>query len=73
VNNVLSSNLIFKNIKIEIYRIMILRVVLYGCKTWSLTLREERRLRMFENRLLGKIYGPTRDRISEEWKRKHNK
>jgi len=72
VSNDLSSNLIFKNIKLEIYRIMILRVVLYGGKTWSLTLREERRLRVFENRVLRKTFGPTRDRISGEWKRQRN-
>ena len=47
-----------KNIKIEIYRAIILLVVLYGCETWSLTLREERRLRLVENRLLRRIFGP---------------
>jgi hypothetical protein len=50
VKNVLSSNLILNNIKLEIYITIILRVVLYGCETWSLTLREERRLRVFENK-----------------------
>jgi hypothetical protein len=51
---------------------VILPVVLYGCETWSLTLREERRLRVFENRMLRKIFGPMRDEITEEWRRLHN-
>jgi len=50
-----------KYLKIKIYRIIILPVVLYGCETWSLTLREESRLRVFENRVLGRIFGPERD------------
>ena len=49
--------------KIEIHRSMILPVVLYGCETWSLTLREERRLRVFENRKLRRIFGPKRDEV----------
>ena len=49
------------HLKIKIYRIIILPVVLYGCETWSLTLREERRLRVFENRVLRRIFGPKRD------------
>jgi hypothetical protein len=65
--------LIFKSIKIDIQRTIILRVVLYGCETWSLTLREERRLRVFENRVLRKIFGTRRDWISGEWRRLHNK
>ena len=73
VTNVLSSNLIFKNIKVEVYKNIILRVVLYGCETWSLTLREDCRLRLFENRVLRKIFGPTRDRISGESRRQRNK
>ena len=52
VQNILSSRLLSKNLKIKIYRTIILPVVLYGCKTWSLTLREERKLRVFENMLL---------------------
>jgi len=64
----LSSNLIFKNIKIEIYRTIILRVVLYGSETWSLTLREERRLRVFENRVLRKFWS-TRDELIGECRR----
>jgi hypothetical protein len=58
VQNLLSSRLLSKNLKIKVYRIIILPVVLYGCETWSLTLREEKRLRLFENKLLRKIFGP---------------
>ena len=47
-------------------------VVLYGCATWSLTLREERRLRVFENRVLRRIFGPKRDDITGEWRKLHN-
>jgi hypothetical protein len=57
----LSSRLISKNLKIKIYKTVILPVVLYGCETWSLTLREEHRLRVFENRLLRRISGPKRE------------
>jgi hypothetical protein len=57
----LSSSLILKNIEIKIFRTVILPVVLYGCKTWSLTLREEHRLRVFENRLLRRVFGPKRE------------
>ena len=58
VQNPLSSTLLSKNLKIKIYRTIILPVVLYWCKTWSFTLREERRLRVFENRVLRRIFGP---------------
>jgi len=61
VQNLLSSNLLSKNLKINIYRTIILPVVLYGCETWSLTLREGHRLRVFENRVLRRILGPKRD------------
>jgi hypothetical protein len=52
---------------------MILPVILYGCETWSLTLREEHRLRVFENRVLRRIFGPKRDEVTEEWRKLHNK
>jgi hypothetical protein len=55
-----SSRLLSKNLDIKIYRTIILPVFLYGCETWSLTLREERRLRVFENRLLRRVFGPKR-------------
>jgi hypothetical protein len=64
-SNLLSSRLLSKNIKIRIYKTIILPVVLYGCETWSLTLREERRLRAFENRLL-RIFGSRRDEVTGE-------
>jgi len=60
------------NLKIKICRTIILPVVLYGCETWSLTLREEHRLRVFENRLLRRIFGPKRDEVTGEWRKLHN-
>ena len=65
----MSSNFISKNIKILMYRTVILTLILYGCETWLLTLREERRLRMFENRVLRRIFGPKRDEVTGEWKK----
>jgi len=67
VQNLLSSSLLSKNLKINIYINIILPIVLYGCETWLLTLREERRLRVFENRVLRRIFGPRRDEVTEEW------
>jgi hypothetical protein len=61
VQNLLSSRLLSKNLKIKIYRTIVFPVVLYGCENWSLTFREERRLRVFENRVLRRVLGPTRD------------
>jgi hypothetical protein len=61
-----------KKLKIKIYRTIILPVVLYGCETWSLTLREEGRLRVFENRVLRTIFGPNRDEVTREWRKPHN-
>ena len=61
-----------KNLKIKIYRTIILPVVLYGCETWSLTLREKHRLRVFENRVLRKVFGPKRDKVTGEWRKLHN-
>jgi hypothetical protein len=60
------------NLKIKIYRIIILPVVLYGCETWSLTLREERRLRLLENRVVRRIFGPKRLMVSGERRKLHN-
>jgi len=68
----LSSRLLSKNLKIKIYRTVILPVVLYGCETWSLTLREERRLRVFEKRVLRKVFGPKRNEVTGEWRKLHN-
>ena len=64
VQNLLSSRLLSKNLKIKIYRTIILLVVLYGCETWTLTLREERKLRVFENMVLRRIFGPRRDEVT---------
>jgi hypothetical protein len=64
VQNLLSSRLLSKNLKIGIYGTIILPVVLYGCETWSLTLRKEHMLRVFENRALRKIVGPQRDEVT---------
>ena len=72
MQNLLSSSLLSENLKIKIYRTIILPVVLYGCETWSLTLREEHRLRVFENRVLRRIFGPKRDGVTEEWRKLHN-
>jgi len=66
VQNLLSSSLLSKNLKMKIHRTIILRVAVYGCETWSLTLREERRLGVFENRVLRGIFGPKRDEITGE-------
>jgi hypothetical protein len=61
-----------RNLKIRIYKTINLPVVLYGCETWSLTLREEHRLRVFENRVLGRILKRKRDEVTEEWRKLHN-
>jgi hypothetical protein len=57
---------------VKIYKTIILPVVLYGCETWSLTLREEHRLRVFENRVLRRIFGPKRDEVTGEWRKLHS-
>jgi hypothetical protein len=62
--------LLSKHLEITIYRIAILPVVLYVCETWSITLREERRLRVFENRVL-RIFGPKSDEVTGEWIKLH--
>ena len=61
-----------QKVRDKIYRTVILPVVLYGCETWSLTLREERRLRVFENRVLRRVFGPNRDEVTGEWRKLHN-
>ena len=71
VQTLLSSRLLSKNLKIKIYITITLAVVLYDCETWSLTLREESRLRVFENRILRRIFGPKRDE-NGEWRRIHS-
>ena len=64
--SLLSSSLLLKNLNVKIYRPIILPVVLYGCETWSLILREERRLRLFENGVLRRVFGPKRDEVTRE-------
>jgi hypothetical protein len=68
----LSSRLLSTNVKVKIYKTIILPVVLYGCETWSLTLRKEHGLRVFENRVLRRIFGPKRDEVTGEWRKMHN-
>jgi hypothetical protein len=68
----LSSHLLYKNLKIKIHKITILPVVLYRCETWSLTLREELRLRMSENKVLRRIFGPKREKVAGSWRRMCN-
>ncbi|KAJ4449261.1 hypothetical protein ANN_00658 [Periplaneta americana] len=72
VEKLLSSSLLSKNLKVRIYKAVILPVVLYGCETWTLTLREEHRLRVFENKVLRKIFGAKRDEVTGEWRQLHN-
>ena len=72
MQNLLSSRLLSKNLKIKIYRTVILPVVLYGCETWSLILGEKRKLRVFENMVLRRIFGPRKDEVTGEWRRLHN-
>jgi hypothetical protein len=64
--------LLSKNTKMKIYRTKIVPVVLYGYKTWSLTLREEHRLRVFENKVLRRIFGPGREEATGEWRKLHS-
>jgi hypothetical protein len=72
VQNILSSRLLSKHVKMRIYKTIILPVVLYGCRTWSLTLGEKHGLRMFENRVLWRIFGLKRDEVTEGWRKVHN-
>ncbi|KAJ4439113.1 hypothetical protein ANN_15070 [Periplaneta americana] len=72
VEKLLSSSLLSKNLKVRIYKTVILPVVLYGCETWTLTLREEQRLRVFENKVFRKIFGAKRDEVTGEWRKLHN-
>ena len=71
MQNVLSSSFLSKYLKIKIYRTIILPV-LCGCETWLLTLSKEHRLRVFENRVLRRIFGPKRDEVTAEWRKLHN-
>jgi len=72
VYNLMSSSLLSKNLKIKIYKSIILSVVLYGCESLSLTLREGHRLRVSENWVLRRIIGPKRDEVTMEWRKLNN-
>ena len=72
LEKILSSRLLTRKLKVKTYKTIILPVVLFGCETWSLTLKEEHRLRMFENKVLRKIFGANKDEITGEWRKLHN-
>jgi hypothetical protein len=72
VQSLLSSRLLSKNRKMIIYKTIILPVILYGCETWSLTIKEEHMLRVFENRVLRRVFGPKRDEGTGGWRKLHN-
>ncbi|KAJ4431805.1 hypothetical protein ANN_20410 [Periplaneta americana] len=72
LEKLLSSSLLSKNLKVRIYKTVILPVILYACETWNLTLRQEQRLRVFENKVLTKIFGAKRDEVTGEWRKLHN-
>ena len=72
VQNLLSSSLLSQIVKITIYRTVILHFVLYGCETWSVTLRGEGRLRVFESGVVKRIFEPKRDEVTEELRKLHN-
>jgi hypothetical protein len=72
VQNLLSFSSLCKNVNVKVHRTIILPVVLYCCETWSLTLREESRLRVLENSVLRRIFVPKRDEVTGEWRRLYN-
>jgi hypothetical protein len=66
------QSLLSRNLKVKIYKTIILQIVLYGCESWFLTLREEHRQRVFENRVLRRIFGPKGDEVTGEWRKLHS-
>ena len=72
LEKILSSRLFSKKLKVKTYKTNIVPVVLYGCETWSLTLREEHRLRVFVNKVFRKIFGAKMDEITGQWRKYHN-
>jgi hypothetical protein len=72
VQNLLSSRLLLKNVKLKIYKNIILPLVLYGCETWYLIVREEHKLRVYEIRVLTSIFGPKRDEMMGGWRKLYN-
>jgi hypothetical protein len=73
VQSLLSPRLLSRNLKVKTCKTIILPAVLYRCETWSLTLREEHRLRVFENRVLRRIFGPKREEVTGEWRKLHSR
>jgi hypothetical protein len=73
VQNLLSLYLLSKNVKFKMYKIIILPVVLYGCETWSVMLREKHRLKVFESRVLRRTFEPKKDEVTRKWRKLHNK
>jgi hypothetical protein len=69
VQSLLPSHLLSRNVKVKIYKTIIMPVVFYGWEMWCVTLREEHRLRVFENRVLRGIFGPERDQVTGEWRK----
>jgi hypothetical protein len=72
VQSLLSSHLLSRYVKVKVNKPIIVPAVLYGCEKWSLTLREEHRLRVFENRVLRRIFGPKMDDVTGEWRKLHS-
>jgi hypothetical protein len=72
VHNLLSFRLLSRNVKVKMYKTIVLPVVLYGCEAWSLVLREEHRLRVFENSVLRRLFGRKRDEVTGEWRNLHS-
>jgi hypothetical protein len=70
VQSLLSSHLLSRSVKVKIYKTIILAILLYGCETWSF--KEEHRLRVFENRVLRRIFGPKKDEVTGEWMKLHS-
>jgi hypothetical protein len=72
VHSLLYSRLLCRNVKVKIYKTTVLPFVLYGCETWTVPLREQHKLRVFENRVLSGIFGPKRYEVTGEWKKLHS-
>jgi uncharacterized membrane protein len=72
VKNILSYRQLSRNVNIRIYKAIFLAMNMYECVTWFRILSEENRLRIFENRVLGRIFGPKRDEVTGEWRKLHN-
>jgi hypothetical protein len=71
-SSLLSCRLLSRNVKVKIYKTIILPVIMYGCETWSVTLKTEHRLKVFENRVLRRMFGTKRDEVTEGWRKLHS-